>query len=153
MAFQEGKDRPIGGEPGNHSWERGANAMTTRCGGQRKRNLDQYDHQDKQRLNKPPVGLVTPKTDPDTGSKKTNSYDPHLDPQLAWAGKAEHTSFEIPTVTLHVHERIELLTVNDAGRRRNGDPSAHRPSFFEMPQQNRLIGNPSLAGGGIGPWQ
>lgn len=29
-------------------------------------------------------------------------------PQLVWAGKAEHTSFEVPTVSLHVHERIDL---------------------------------------------
>jgi len=26
---------------------------------------------------------------------------------LQWAGKAEHTSFEVPTVSLHVHERID----------------------------------------------
>ena len=50
--------------------------------------------QDKQRINNPPVGLVTPDTDPDAGQqKKTYAYDPHLDPQLVWAGKAEHASF------------------------------------------------------------
>lgn len=32
--------------------------------------------------------------------------DPHLDPQLVWAGKKEHTSFEIPTVSLHIHKHI-----------------------------------------------
>ncbi len=32
--------------------------------------------------------------------------DPHLDPQLQWSGKAEHTSFEVPTVSLHIHEHI-----------------------------------------------
>ena len=54
-------------------------------------------------LSNPPVGLVTPETDPDAGQKKkTYAYDPHLDPQLVWAGKAEHTSFEVPTVSLHV---------------------------------------------------
>ena len=26
---------------------------------------------------------------------KTYEYDPHLDPQLIWAGKTEHTSFEV----------------------------------------------------------
>ena len=46
---------------------------------------------------------MTPETDPDAGQKKkTYAYDPHLDPQLVWAGKAEHTSFEVPTVSLHV---------------------------------------------------
>ena len=27
-------------------------------------------------------------------------------PYLTWAGKAERTSFEIDTVSLHVHERM-----------------------------------------------
>ncbi|MEA3323673.1 MAG: hypothetical protein U9Q37_00820, partial [Euryarchaeota archaeon] len=30
-------------------------------------------------------------------------------PYLDWAGKAEHTSFDIPTVSLHAHERIDLF--------------------------------------------
>jgi hypothetical protein len=50
-------------------------------------------------------GLVTP--DRETTEKKTCSYDHHLAPQLIWAGKAEHVSFEMPTVFLHVHERID----------------------------------------------
>jgi len=32
---------------------------------------------------------------------------------LQWAGKAEHTSFEVPTVSLHVHERIDPKTIID----------------------------------------
>jgi adenine-specific DNA-methyltransferase len=40
-----------------------------------------YTHADKERLNNPPIGLVTPDTDHDAG-KKTYVYDPHLDPQL-----------------------------------------------------------------------
>jgi len=61
---------------------------------------------------------VTPWTDPDTGKKKTYAYDPHLDPQLQWAGKAEHTSFEVPTVSLHVHERIDPRTIIEATRKK-----------------------------------
>ncbi len=75
--------------------------------------IEQYEHRDKERANIPPVGLVTPKTDPDKGEKKKYEYDPHLDPQLQWAGKAEHTSFEVPTVSLHVHERIDPKTIID----------------------------------------
>ena len=71
-----------------------------------KKPIESYDHKDKKRANNPPVGLVTPDTDPDHGKKKTYEYDPHRDPQLVWAGKAEHTSFEVPTVSLHVHERL-----------------------------------------------
>jgi len=69
--------------------------------------FEQYEHKDKKRLNNPPVGLVDSHTDNGGQKKKTYQYDPHLDPQLQWAGKAEHTSFEVPTVSLHVHERID----------------------------------------------
>ncbi len=76
-----------------------------------KKQIEQYEHSDKERVNNPPVGLVTPASDPDIGAKKKYQYDPHLDPQLVWAGKAEHTSFEVPTVSLHVHERIDPKTI------------------------------------------
>ena len=69
--------------------------------------IEQYEHKDKQRLNNPPVGLVDSHTDNGGLKKKTYQYDPHRDPQLQWAGKAEHTSFDVPTVSLHVHERID----------------------------------------------
>lgn len=69
--------------------------------------IEQYEHKDKDRLNNPPVGLVDAHTDNGGFKKKTYEYDPHLDPQLQWAGKAEHTSFDVPTVSLHVHERID----------------------------------------------
>ncbi len=48
----------------------------------KKKPIESYDHKDKTRANNPPVGLVTPDTDPDQGKKKTYEYDPHLDPQL-----------------------------------------------------------------------
>jgi adenine-specific DNA-methyltransferase len=89
-----------------------------------KRPIEQYDHKSKTRLNNPPVGLVTEKTDPPVTSRKTYAYDPHLDPQLVWAGKAEHTSFEVPTVSLHVHERIDPRTIIEAVRKRNGSGNA-----------------------------
>ena len=80
--------------------------------------IEQYNHKGKKRVNNPPVGLVTPETDRETGKKKY-AYDPHLDPQLQWAGKAEHTSFEVPTVSLHVHERIDPRTIIEAVQKRN----------------------------------
>ena len=88
-----------------------------------KRPIEQYAHTKKTRLNNPPVGLVTEKTDPLVTSRKTYAYDPHLDPQLVWAGKAEHTSFEVPTVSLHVHERIDPRSIIEAVRKRNGNGS------------------------------
>ena len=99
-----------------------------------KRRIDSYAHADKKRPNNPPVGLVTEKNDPDLGRKRY-AYDPHLDPQLVWAGKAEHTSFEVPTVSLHVHERIDPKTIVDAARKRNGEPQ-RQLSLFEAPEEN-----------------
>ena len=54
---------------------------------QAKRPIESYDHRDKNRLNNPPVGLVTPETDRDAG-RKNYAYDPHLEPQLQWAGES-----------------------------------------------------------------
>ena len=38
---------------------------------------------------------------------KTYAFDPHLTPTLDWAGKKEHTSFEVPTSSIHIHESIK----------------------------------------------
>jgi len=96
--------------------------------------IEQYDHKDKQRLNNPPVGLVDARTDNGGQKKKKYQYDPHLDPQLQWAGKSEHTSFEVPTVSLHVHERIdpkriiETVKMSPAG---GGAGGGRQLSLFE----------------------
>ncbi|MBC7185681.1 MAG: site-specific DNA-methyltransferase [Calditrichaeota bacterium] len=104
-----------------------------------KRPIESYEHRDKKRVNNPPVGLVTPETDPDAGQqKKTYAYDPHLDPQLVWAGKAEHTSFEVPTVSLHVHERIEPRTILEAVRKKNGEQGPIQLGLFEEERREPL---------------
>ena len=100
------------------------------------RDIEPYTHPDKERVNNPPVGLVTPDTDKDAG-KKTYAYDPHLDPQLQWAGKAEHTSFEVPTVSLHVHERIDPRSIIEAARKQNN--ATPQLSLFATPQENPPI--------------
>ena len=99
------------------------------------RNVETYLHKDKERLNNPPVGLVTPETDREE-SKKTYQYDPHLDPQLVWSGKAEHTSFKVPTVSLHVHERIDPRTIVEAVRKGNEDDP--QLSLFETERKAPL---------------
>ena len=96
-----------------------------------KDNIEQYEHSDKERANIPHVGLVTPKTDPDLGLKKKYEYDPHLDPQLQWAGKTEHTSFEVPTVSLHVHERIDPKTIIESVKKQKDEESGYQHSMFE----------------------
>ncbi|MGC8842164.1 MAG: site-specific DNA-methyltransferase, partial [Candidatus Sumerlaeaceae bacterium] len=147
-----------------------------------KRQIDAYEHRDKERTNNPPVGLVTPATDPDTGTRKRKyRYDWHLSPELHfdpsrqrdefeailqrglqaetldaakealhqllkaqapylnWSGKAEHTTFEVPTVSLHVHERVDPKTILEAVRRRNGDISQQLElPLFEAERQEPL---------------
>lgn len=53
-------------------------------------------------------------------------YDPHLDPQLAWSGKAEHTSFEVDVVLLHIHERISTKAILRTVQR----PQPVQPDFL-----------------------
>jgi len=146
-----------------------------------KRAVTQYEHTDHQRPNNPPVGLVTPETDPPPPpekARKTYRYDPHLDPALNfdpqkirddlaavleaglaadsldeakaalaalkeaqepylnWAGKAERTSFEVPTASLHVHERIDPKTIIEAVRARNGNGGNGQMPLFESPEAN-----------------
>ncbi len=121
------------------------------------RKIEQYEHSKDERANIPHVGLVTPESDPETGEKKTYEYDPHLDPQLQWAGKKEHTSFEVPTVSLHVHERIDPKTIIETVKKENDDggqislfsekkPLREAIDFYKHKEgwTNRLIAGDSL---------
>ena len=99
------------------------------------KDIEQYEHTDKQRPNNPPVGLVTPSSDPVEG-KKQYAYDPHIDPSLQWAGKAEHTSFDVPTVSLHVHERIDPRTIIEAVRKRPEKPQDIQLGLFASAVEN-----------------
>ena len=104
-----------------------------RRSGKKERDIGTYEHSDKERSNNPPVGLVTPRTDQDTVGTEY-FHDPHIDPHLSWCGKEEHTSFEVPTVSLHVHGRIDPLTIVDAVRRRTG--KGKQLSLFATPEEN-----------------
>lgn len=93
--------------------------------------IKQYEHTDKVRANNPHIGLVNEATDTEYGqNKKTYQYDPHLDPQLQWAGKAERTSFVVPVVSLHVHERIDPKTIIETVKKEASDDS-EQLSLFE----------------------
>jgi hypothetical protein len=100
----------------------------------KKRPVEQDDHKGRKRANNPPVGLVDSKSDAAEG-RKTYAYDPHLEPTLVWAGKAERTSFEIPTVSLHVHERIDPRTIVEAVRKKNGS-DCEQMSLFNSKAEN-----------------
>ncbi len=99
--------------------------------------VEQYDHKDKKRINNPPVGLVTNDTEEADG-RKTYAYDPHLDPRLEWSGKKEHTSFEVPTVSLHVHERIDPKTIIEAVKKKSiyGGLDGDQLPLFETVREN-----------------
>ena len=105
-----------------------------------KRAIEQYEHT-AERLNNPPVGLVTPESDPvtpapGTKARKQYQYDPNLDPTLQWAGKAERLSFEVETVSLHVHERIDPKTILEAVKAKNGKPHEEQMGLFAKPREN-----------------
>lgn len=69
------------------------------------RDVEAYTHDDKKRTNNPPVGMA--QHDKAEEKVKTYQFDPHLDPTLQWAGKAEGTSFDVPTSSIHIHESIK----------------------------------------------
>jgi adenine-specific DNA-methyltransferase len=75
-----------------------------------------FRHAEARRKNNPPAG-VAPTYEVRERQVNRYSYDPHLDPQLVWAGKAEQTSFEVDIVSLHIHERISTRAILDAVRR------------------------------------
>lgn len=104
----------------------------------KREDVRQYTHDEQKRLNNPPVGLVTAETDHLNGRKKYQ-FDPHLDPELQWAGKKEGTSFEVDTVSLHVHERIDPLTIIKAIQRRELQEQRSLYGYFETDENNPPI--------------
>ena len=126
-----------------------------------KKTIEIYKHKTKKRKNNPQVGAVTSETDNPKVKTKKYKYDPHLDPELQWAGKAERLSFEVPTVPLHTHEKIDSRSIIETVRSRNSvdyeqmslfhDPTERRPlekeiEFYKHEKlwSNRLIAGDSL---------
>ena len=86
-----------------------------------------YTHDGAERPNNPPVGLASARTDPDMPAQRYE-HDPHVDPFLSWADKSERTSFDVPTVSLHVHESIDPRTIIEQVQK----PASIQPSLFEQ---------------------
>ncbi len=61
-------------------------------------------------------------------------------PYLNWTGKAERTSVEVDTVSLHVHERVDPATIlaNAAKRLKGKEPATQwrQPDLFAAPFEN-----------------
>ncbi len=137
-------------QPRRKSPASSADARTTPANEDR---VGDYRHEDVTRTNIPETGLATQDKVPI--EPRTYSYDPHLDPQLVWAGKAEHTSFDVDTVSLHIHERVSTAAILRAVRREDvqrtlfSDPAfsvEQELDFYqhEMDWANRLILGDSL---------
>ena len=112
--------------------------MVKRTKVEKKEDVTQYTHLTETRVNIPPTGLVTAETDPLDG-KKTYKFDPHLDPELQWTGKTEGVSFDVDTVSLHVHERIDPLTIIEAVRKKTLENQKSLFHYFESPENNLPI--------------
>ncbi|MBI3289863.1 site-specific DNA-methyltransferase [Candidatus Microgenomates bacterium] len=91
--------------------------------------LKTYIHPESKRVNNPPVGLVSSQTDKTTG-RTQYEHDPYIDPFLSWAGKKEGISFEVPNVSLHIHERIDSQRIAKAFLKKK---AFTQPSLFEDP--------------------
>jgi len=95
--------------------------------------LDKYTHIGEKRKNNPPVGLVSTSTDKLNGRTKYQ-HDPHIDPYLSWAGKAEGQTVEVQNVSLHIHERIDPARIIKSFLKPK--KQEEQMSFFEQPQND-----------------
>lgn len=78
-------------------------------GGRNKVSIESYVHENEKRKNIPETGLFANFKENDR--TKQYRYDPNEDPILYWAGKVERQEFEVNTVPLHKHERVDPMTV------------------------------------------
>ena len=97
--------------------------------------LEQYQHNKPKRANNPQVGLVSSALD-SKPKKRVYQHDPYIDPTLSWAGKAEGTSFDIDTVSLHIHERIDPKRIIKQVLRKTDEPIIKQVSLFEDLNEN-----------------
>jgi adenine-specific DNA-methyltransferase len=105
------------------------------------------------RLNNPTAALAREDVAPIP--ERMFSFDPYLDPQLVWAGKAEQDELSVEAPSIHVHERLSTEAIMKAAQRENAqialfaDPGLDRATqveFYEheMDWANRLILGDSL---------
>ena len=59
-------------------------------------------------------------------------------PYLNWAGKAERLSFEVPTVPLHIHEKIDPRSIIETVRKRNTVDYGQLSLFHEESEKRPL---------------
>ncbi len=86
--------------------------------------IEDYCH-DEKRKNNPPAGMVIYEPKISEPKIKRYAYDPHLSPQLVWAGKPGLTSIEVEdasgveveSIALHIHENVSTQAIIKAVQR------------------------------------
>ena len=86
--------------------------------------VEDYEHSTT-RANNPLAGQAHLDRDETPVTRLT--YDPHLDPQLVWAGKAEHAAVDVPAPSIHVHEDLSAQKIIGSVRKKR-----FAPSLFDM---------------------
>ena len=120
-----------------------------------------YAYPGKPRKNTPPVGLVGPDTDTDGAPARhslsgraappdpegahdrrgaCNVSSPHMDPTLCWFGKQEAGDVVVPTVSLHLHERIDPTTIIEKALKADTHRQDTLVPHFEMDVNNPPLG-------------
>jgi len=97
-----------------------------------------FHHTTAHRKNNPPAG-VAPTYEVCERQTRRYAYDPHLGPQLVWAGKAEHTSFEVNVVSLHIHERISTRAILEAVKKPEPQLVLLGETPFPAHQQMKIV--------------
>lgn len=96
----------------------------------KKKDIDHYLHQQK-RKNIPEVGLVSNRTDKIQNIKTKYEHDPHIEPNLSWAGKKEGENFDIQETSLHIHEKIDPQRIIKSFLKKE-EKKNYTPSLFEQ---------------------
>jgi adenine-specific DNA-methyltransferase len=127
----------------------------TRADGNKTIPVDDYEHTVAKRTNNPPAGLAHLDRDETPTRTITYEYDPHLDPVLTWAGKAERHNVVVPAPSIHVHEELSAQKIIGSVRKQRlqqplFDVSALDPAsaveFYQhdMDWSNRMVLGDSL---------
>lgn len=119
-----------------------------------KKEVGDYRHEDARRLNNPTAALAREDVAP--VPSRPLRFNPHLPPELVWAGKEEEgDEIIVEAPSIHVHERLSTDAILKAAQRENAqialfaDPGLDRVQqveFYEheMGWANRLILGDSL---------
>ena len=99
------------------------------------------------------MGLVGPDTDADGAPARypapavtpdrrgtCNLASPHHDPVLCWSGKQDGDDLVVPTVSLHLHERIDPTTIIEKALKRETHRQDTLVPHFEMDVNNPPLG-------------